>query len=159
MPGTRRLRLVLVVASAGGLLSGPPALLHAQETATIYAVLRVSDSQLADMPAMVTFLRDGAVVFQGETVLTKSPSTVSVGAQSQPFGQYDVRVEGEGFVTEMKRGVQLASRQNLTLQFILRPGEGAHVVEFAEGGLAREEVAQRLGALEAEVAQLRGATP
>ena len=157
MHTARRVPLVLV--STVSLLSGLPALVHAQETATIYAVLRVSDNQLAGMPGMVTFLRDGAVVFQGETVLAESPSTASVGAQSQPLGQYDVRVEGEGFVTETKRGVQLASKQNLTLQFVLRPGEGAHVVEFAEGGLAREEVAARITALEAEVARFRGATP
>lgn len=136
-----------------------PAPLRGQETATIYAVLQVSDNQLAGMPAMATFLTDGKIVFQGETVLAESPNTVSVGAQSQPLGQYDVRVEGEGFVTETKRGVQLASRQNLTLQFVLRPGEGAHVVEFSEGGLAREEVAARITALEAEVARLKGGTP
>jgi hypothetical protein len=159
MPPARGLRFVLASVPVVGLLWGPSALIHAQETATIYAVLRVSDNQLAGMPAMVTFLRDGGVVFQGETVLAESPSTASVGAQSQPLGQYDVRVEGEGFVTETKRGVQLASRQNLTLQFVLRPGEGAHVVEFAEGGLAREEVAARIVALEAELAKLRGATP
>ena len=101
---------------------------------------------------------NGITVGTGPVQFT-SPNTVSVGAQSQPLGQYDVRVEGEGFVTETKRGVQLASRQNLTLQFVLRPGEGAHVVEFAEGGLAREEVAARIVALEAELAKLRGATP
>lgn len=159
MPAAFRLRFILALLSAAGLLSGTASRVHAQETATIYAVLHASDDQLAGMPAMATFLRDGEIVFQGETVLVRGPNTVSVGAQSQPFGQYDVRVEGEGFVTETKRGVQLASRQNLTLQFILRPGEGAHVVEFAEGGLAREEVARRLGALEAEIAELRGANP
>ena len=136
-----------------------PALLRGQETATIYAVLTVSDNQLAGRPAMVTFLSDGKIVFQGETILTESPNSVSVGAQSQPLGQYDVRVEGEGFVTETKRGVQLASSRNLTLQFVLRPGEGARVIEFAEGGLAREEIAARIAALEAEVARLKGETP
>ena len=50
-------------------------------------------------------------------MLTRSPNTVSVGAQSQPFGQYDVRVEGEGFVTETKRGVQLASTQPWSSSF------------------------------------------
>ena len=55
--------------------------------------------------------------------------------------------------------LQLQSHRNLTLQFVLRPGEGAHVIEFAEGGLAREEVAARIAALEAEVARLKGGTP
>jgi hypothetical protein len=158
MNAARRFRWALAILPATGLLS-EPSVIAAQETASIYAVLHASDDQLAGMPAMVTFLRDGAVVFQGETVLARGPNTVSVGAQSQPFGQYDVRVEGEGFVTETKRGVQLASTQNLSLQFVLRPGDGAHVVEFAEGGLAREEVAHRLSALEAEIAEIRGATP
>ena len=115
MFASRRVRFALVSLFTAGLLSTTPLAVRAQETATIYAVLNASDDQLVGKPAMVTFLRDGGVVFQGEAILVKSPSTVSVGAQSQPFGQYDVRVEGEGFVTETKRGVQLASRQNLTL--------------------------------------------
>ncbi|MGH7540563.1 MAG: hypothetical protein ACRELC_06165 [Gemmatimonadota bacterium] len=32
--------------------------------------------------------------------------------------------------------------------FLIRAGEGVHVVEYATGGLAREEVAARLGRLE-----------
>jgi hypothetical protein len=159
MIDARRYGIALASLAALGMLAGSPRVARAQDTATIYAVLHASDDQLVGMPAMATFMRDGATVFQGETVLTRSPNTVSVGAQSQPFGQYDVRVEGEGFVTEVKRGVQLASSQNLTLQFILRPGQGAHVVEFAEGGLPREEVAQRLSALESALEELRGANP
>jgi hypothetical protein len=56
----------------------------------------------------------------------------------------------------MKRGVTLAGSKNMTLNFVVRPGQGAHVVEYAAGGLAREEVAERIAALEAEVATLKG---
>jgi hypothetical protein len=71
-------------------------------------------------------------------------------------GTYDVRVEGDGIVTEVKRGVTLAGPKNMTLNFVVRPGQGVHVVEYATGGLAREEVAQKIAALEAAVAELKG---
>ena len=38
---------------------------------------------------------------------------------------------------------------------VVRPGQGAHVVEYATGGLAREEVAARIAKLEAAVANLQ----
>jgi hypothetical protein len=137
-----------------------PAPGYAQDKATIYASVEVSDNALAGRPVMVSFIRDGAIFFQEETTTTESPNVVSVGSQDSPTGVYDVRVEGDGIVTEMKRGVTLAGSKNMTLNFIVRPGQGVHVVEYATGGLAREEVAERLGALEAQVAELKsGSAP
>jgi hypothetical protein len=137
-----------------------PAPGYAQDKATIYASVEVSDNALAGRPVMVSFIRDGAIFFQEETTTTESPNVVSVGSQDSPAGVYDVRVEGDGIVTEMKRGVTLAGSKNMTLNFIVRPGQGVHVVEYATGGLAREEVAERLGALEAQVAELKsGSAP
>ncbi len=135
-----------------------PAAGLAQEKATIYATILVSDNTLAGRPVMVSCIRDGAIAFQEETITTESPNEVSVGCQDMTVGTYDIRVEGDGIVTEMKRGVTLASSKNMTLKFVVRPGQGAHVVEYAAGGLAREEVAERLAALEAEVAALKGGT-
>jgi hypothetical protein len=130
---------------------------QAQDKATMYATVLVSDNAIAGRPVMVSFIGDGAIVYQGETTTTENPNTVSVG-EDLTSGVYDVRVEGDGIVTEMKRGVTLAG-SNMTLNFVVRPGQGAHVVEYAAGGLPREEVAERLAALEAEVAALKGTSP
>ena len=131
---------------------------RAQELSRIYAVIQVSDNALDDHPVMVSFIQDGKILFQSEEFLTRSPNTVSVRSQESPAGMYDVRVEGDGIVTEVKRGIQHNAGGDTTLKFMVRPGEGVHTVEYAEGGLAREEVAARIAALEAEVAKLRGAT-
>ena len=157
MPASTRGRasfaLLALVTFVSG-LSAVPA--HAQEKATIYASVLVSDNSLAGRPVMVSFIRDGGIFFQEETITTESPNVVSVGSQDSPVGVYDVRVEGDGIVTEVKRGVTLAGPKNMTLNFVVRPGEGAHVVEYATGGLAREEIAQKIAALEAAVAELKG---
>ena len=157
MPASNRVRASRALLALAVLLSGLTAVPgRAQEKATIYASVEVSDNALAGRPVMVSFIQDGAIVFQEETTTTESPNVVSVGAQDSPAGVYDVRVEGDGIVTEMKRGVTLAGSKNMTLNFIVRPGQGVHVVEYATGGLAREEVAQKIAALEAAVAELKG---
>ncbi|MGH7564824.1 MAG: hypothetical protein ACREK5_10445 [Gemmatimonadota bacterium] len=157
MPASRRVRVSSALLALGILVSSlSPAPGRAQDKATIYAAVLVSDNALAGLPVMVSFIHDGAIVFQSETITTESPNVVSVGAQDRPAGVYDVRVEGDGIVTEMKRGVTLAGSKNMTLNFVVRPGQGVHVVEYAEGGLAREEVAARIAALEAQIAQLQG---
>jgi hypothetical protein len=157
MPASNRVRAASALLALGVLLSGLSAVPgRAQEKATIYASVKVSDNALAGRPVMVSFIRDGAIFFQEETTTTESPNVASVGSQDSPVGVYDVRVEGDGIVTEMKRGVTLAGPKNMTLDFIVRPGQGVHVVEYAAGGLAREEVAQKIAALQAAVAELKG---
>jgi hypothetical protein len=157
MPVSHRVRASSALVALGFLVSILiPAPGRAQDKATIYAAVLVSDNALAGRPVMVSFIHDGTIVYQSETITTESPNEVSVGAQDSPAGVYDVRVEGDGIVTEMKRGVTLAGSKNMTLNFVVRPGQGAHVVEYAAGGLAREEVAERIAALEAEVATLKG---
>ncbi len=160
MPVSHRVRASSALLALGFVVSIlNPAAGRAQEKASIYAAVLVSDNALAGRPVMVSFIRDGAIVFQEETITTENPNEVSVGAQDQPADVYDVRVEGDGIVTEMKRGVTLVGPKNMTLKFVVRPGQGAHVVEYAAGGLPREEVAERIAALEAEVAGLKGTAP
>ncbi|HKY61014.1 MAG TPA: hypothetical protein VJP59_08380 [Gemmatimonadota bacterium] len=157
MPASPRAPVSSALFALGVLVSGLAAVpAHGQDKATIYASVLVSDNALAGRPVMVSFIRDGAIFFQEETITTESPNVVSVGSQDSPAGVYDVRVEGDGIVTEMKRGVTLAGPKNMTLNFVVRPGQGVHVVEYATGGLAREEVAQKIAALEAAVAELKG---
>lgn len=101
---------------------------------------------------MVSLLQDSGVVRQGETVVPTDRRFVDVAA-----GVYDVRVEGAGVVTQVKRGVHLVAGQTLDLQFVLRPGTGADVTRYAAAVLSREEIEARLRRLEAAVDSLRHA--
>lgn len=60
---------------------------------------------------------------------------------------------------EVKRGIRVFGRQKTELTFDVRPGRGVHIVEFAKGGLARQEVAARLVKLKAQVAELAKLEP
>jgi hypothetical protein len=99
---------------------------------------------------MVSVIRDGEVTAQQECHLNSS-----VRFELAP-GLYDVRVEGDGMVTMVKRGIHVfEGKSTETLAGPMRAGTGAHVVEYAVGGLSREEVAARLTKLEAAVAALQ----
>jgi hypothetical protein len=105
LPASNRGIASSTLLALGLLLSNlAPAPGYAQDKATIYASVEVSDNALAGRPVMVSFIRDGAIFFQEETTTTESPNVASVGSQDSPAGVYDVRVEGDGIVTEMKRG-------------------------------------------------------
>jgi hypothetical protein len=103
-------------------------------------------------PIMVAAIRDGAVVYQEETLL---PNDNHLSGDMIRPGLYDVRVEGEGIVTEIKRGVRLYPGRELNLYFTIRPGAGLHTVEYTTTALSREEIALRLSRLETAVAELR----
>jgi hypothetical protein len=100
---------------------------------------------------MVSAIRDGRIVEQQELPLTTGRD---LQGDSIPPGVYDVRVEGQGLVTEVKRGIHVFAGQKTELTFDLRAGQGVRIVEYATGGLSREEVASRLAKLEAQVAEL-----
>jgi hypothetical protein len=73
-----------------------------------------------------------------------------------PPGQYDIRVEGDGFQTVVKKGIQIvASGRYQTVIVDMRGGEGTRVIEYASGGLSRDEIATRLKKLEEAVADLQ----
>jgi hypothetical protein len=110
------------------------------------------DPALQGHPIMLTAIRGGAVVQQQETVLPSSRRLDEL-----PPGVYDLRAEGQGAVTEVKRGVHVFAGQEVTVNFIMRAGTGARTVEYAAGGLSREEVAARLTKLEAAVTALQKA--
>ena len=145
-------RLSLPVRFAAGVLALlAPTVLVAQ-TGEISAHFAASAPSLAGHPAMITVLREGSVLAQGETTLLGEHAFSRLDA-----GTYDVRVESDGAVTEVKRGVHVIAGHTLQLQFALRPGQGVHTVEYATGGLSREEVAARLHRLEVAVDSLRTA--
>ena len=99
---------------------------------------------------MISVLRDGAVVKQTEAGVSSLPPNFTL-----PVGVYDVRVEGDGVVTMIKRGVHVTPDDSTKVIAPMRLGQGVRAVEYATGGLAREEVAARLAKLEAAVAQLQ----
>jgi hypothetical protein len=105
---------------------------------------------LKERPVMVSVIRDGAVLKQSE-VRFNSNARFMV-----PSGLYDVRIEGDGMQTLVKRGIHV-TEGDMT-QIVGGPiaaGTGVKVVEYATGGLSREEIAARLAKLEAAVAELR----
>ena len=144
---SRGLAALLVVATAS-----LPRVVQAQETGRIRVNLRIGDNSLEGHPVMVSFISDGEVVSQGQVLLAEWTYKESAWL---PPGLYDVRVEDEEVVTEGRRGIHIIGGQSTGLQVIVQPGQGLHVVEYATGGLTREEVAARLHRLERIVADLR----
>ncbi|MCI0390426.1 MAG: hypothetical protein MOB07_16875 [Acidobacteria bacterium] len=129
----------------------PPGRLNVALTATDYA--------LKGRPVMISAINDGKIINQYEVLFIDmgGRAVTSTILDRLPPGACDVRVEGEGIITEVKRGAQVYSGRDGYLQFVIRPGKGAHMVEYATGGLSREETAARIEKLEAAVAQLQKA--
>ena len=122
-----------------------------QQRATIAVFLQVSAQGFSGRPALVSAIRDGQIVEQHEVLLTTGRD---LNSDAITPGVYDVRVEGEGLVTEVKRGIHVFAGQKTDLTFQERPGKGVHIVEYATGALSREEIAARLEKLESQVANL-----
>lgn len=121
----------------------------------LWVKVKVADNALEDTPAMASAVRpDGALLDQGEGLLVKAPNWQSILLERLPGGVLDVRVEAEGVVTEVKKGVHIFTDRDNDVTFVVRPGQGVHIVEYAVAGLSREEVAARLGKLESETARL-----
>ena len=134
---------------------GSQAVSAQQAVGRLVVSVLVTDNVIARRPVMVSAIRDGAVVDQTEILTDRAPNQNAAILDRIPAGSYDVRVEGDGVVTEVKKGVQVFAGRDADLRTVVRPGAGVHVVEYATGGLSREEVAARLGRLEAAAAALR----
>ena len=75
---------------------------------------------------------------------------------SLPAGPFDVRLEGDGTETVVKRGIHVQAEEETTvIGGPMRAGTGVRIVEYAIGGLSREEIAARLANLEAAMAELQ----
>ena len=150
-------RVTAIVACAGLLVTAGIAPGHGRAVAQVkpgsaYILFPTPDPALQGHPIMLTAIRAGEVVQQQETVLPNGKRLSDL-----PPGVYDLRAEGQGAVTEVKRGVHVFAGQEVTANFVMRAGTGARTVEYAAGGLSREEVAARLSKLEAAVAALQKA--
>jgi hypothetical protein len=155
MSVTERITAIVVCAGLLVIAGIAPGRGHASaqvRPGTIYARFPSADAALQGRPIMVSAIRGGEVVKQQETVLPSSQELSDL-----PPGLYDVRAEGQGAVTEVKRGVHVFAGQELDVNFVMRSGTGVRTVEYAAAGLSREEVAARLAKLEAAVAALQKA--
>jgi hypothetical protein len=130
------------------------ACVSAAQPGRLNVTVKSPDAALKDHTFMVSAIGNGAIVRQYEVLLNPRGDANTI-LDSLPPGSYDVRLEGEGAITEVKRGVQVFPGKDGSLIAVLRPGKGVHIVEYAIGGLAREEVAARLAKLDAEVAALQ----
>jgi hypothetical protein len=146
------LALVGLVAAAG-VLHMPRAASAQQPSGQIDVHVSAAEDSVQALTGhgiMVSIIREGEVVAQKEYPLR---ATVRF---TVPAGLYDVRLEGDGMVTLLKRGIHAFDGQMTeVIGGPLHAGQGAHVVEYAAGGLPREEVAARLMKLETAVAGLQ----
>ena len=144
------LAFVLLLAMATA--SSKPALAERESTSLDVrtSVFDASYQSLKELPVMVSVINDGAVVKQRE-VHFNSSATFAL-----PPGVYDVRLEGDGMQTLVKRGLHV-NEGDVThvVGGPMRAGTGVKTIEFATGGLSREEVAARLAKLETAVADLQ----
>ncbi len=140
------LRLTTAIAAAFAL----PLQAAAQDNLqTQLTLAQASYQALREIPVMVSVIGDGDIVRQSESALNSSVRF------SVPPGVYDVRVEGDGMETLVKRGIRVLEGQVAQVTSgPMRTGTGVRIVEYATGGLSREEVAARLAKLESEVAEL-----
>jgi hypothetical protein len=143
--------ILLLPLSARLSLGQPP-----QQHCSIRVFLSVNQQALSGRPAMVSAIRDGRIVQQSEANLTTG---MEFNTDSIKPGVYDIRVEGDGLVTEVKRGIHAFGGQTTEITFQVKSGQGVHIVEYAVGGLPREEVAARLARLESQVAELSKPRP
>lgn len=144
------------IAAAGLALAVALPLAADSSTGRLFVIVKVSDNVIAGIPARASAISpDGRLVDYAEELLEHSPNVRSYLLEGLPEGPYDVRVEGEGLVTEVKRGVPVFAGRDERVAIVTRPGQGLHVVEYAVACLAREEVAARLASLESETARLR----
>ena len=107
-----------------------------------------NDEMTGKRSVMVSIIRDGKIVRQREQ---NGTSFIFLSEDNLPLGTYDVRAEGDNIRTITKRGITVNPKQSTDLIFKLESGEGAKVIEYATGGLSREEIAARLKKLEESV--------
>ena len=97
------------------LCAGPGYAFGQDRPGRLNVTVRIADNSLKGRPVMVSAIGDGKVVTQYEVVLVEPPGDAHTILDSLPAGQYDVRVEGDGLVTEVKRGVQVFSGRDGSL--------------------------------------------
>src|SRR2546423_68981 len=107
---------------------------------------------LKQHPVMISVVKDGQVVKQSEAAFNSSTGF------SLPAGLYDVRLEGDGMQTLVKRGVHVNEGEATDLiGGPMHAGAGGEVGGYPARGVSRAEGAARLAQLEAEGAEFQNA--
>src|SRR5947207_1355760 len=121
-----------------------------QGAVTVYTSPADEDPKLKGRPVMVSFIARGAVVQQGEIEL----GSLKI-FEKLPAGPYEVRAEGDGLVSLVKRGVAVTDRGDTDLRFPMRAGKGVRVIEYGVRKAPWEELDARLKRLERAVEELK----
>lgn len=115
---------------------------------------RTEDPSLKSNLVMMYLMRNGKVIKSGE-VQDDNGITDPLIWGNLAVGIYDVKEEGEGVGTIVKRGVIVSSGSNTDLKFLMKAGKGVHVVDYPTGAASADDVATRLAKLEAAVKELQ----
>jgi hypothetical protein len=149
----RPARLVALAFVALALASSPSPAADKKPAGHISVATTTDEDALKHRPVMVSILADGNVVQQEEIHLTSGAAFHKL-----PVGTYDVRVEGDGLVTLVKRGIQVRDDQSTNvIGGPMTPGRGVKTIEYATGGLSREELASQLKDLAARLDRIEAA--
>jgi hypothetical protein len=131
------------------LVRGPHAALAQQEEkdASIWVYTQCNEDSLKQQLVMVYLIHDGKVVKSTETRTNTEYNPVQWGVL--PIGIYEVKIEGEGAETFVKRGIILTHNNTTQVTFPLKAGQGIHIIEYPTGAVSKDDIATRLAKLEA----------
>jgi hypothetical protein len=108
---------------------------------------------LLKRPVLVSLLQGGKVVRQKEFAV-EADSLGLDGWSDVPTGSYDVRFQGEGIQTVLKKGLRVTRGETLRILGDLVAGKGARVIDYGKEGDPVDLLA-RIKKLEAAVEQLK----
>jgi|GEM_PF-5613707 len=111
--------------------------------------------ELLKRAVLVSLIENGKVVRQQEVEVEYPTGLFPVQWEGVPLGRYDIKFEGEGFETVVKRGLQVSAASPLKVIGDLRGGKGTRVIEYGKDGDPLDNVDARLRKLEAAVEALR----
>ncbi|MBY0524065.1 MAG: carboxypeptidase-like regulatory domain-containing protein [Gemmataceae bacterium] len=110
--------------------------------------------KLVKRPVLVSLLADGKVLRQKEVEVERYSGWVFVWDELAP-GTYDVKFEGEGIETTVKKGFVVNPGRSVRVMGDLKAGSGTRVIEYNKNDL--KSLQERLEKLEAELEALRKA--
>jgi hypothetical protein len=130
-------------------LSGPGSLPYPLDN----QVVRISVLQEGELRQQV----EARVQYPRFTACTPPSGGTSPIGLYLPVGMYEVRVDGPGAITEIKRGIPVlpsSTSPGSGVLFDLRPGDGTRVVEYEASSFSRDEITGRLNELNERLQKL-----
>lgn len=93
------------------------------------------DEKIAKVPVMVSILLDGKVAAQSEINMDSLQIFNDL-----PVGIYEVRAEGAGLGSIVKRGVAVTAKGDTEVRFLMKAGKGATVIEYSTWKGGRDDL-------------------